>query len=130
MRCCSAEDHIHLQCNSAPCQLQVRGGVPHFAVQGGPPPPALPNFTCQLTIPALPPGRDANPTQTVFKAEARTKKAAEHAAAANALQYITSLAQAGSGRTPPPTQPMWPPQQHAQPMMWQQPPQQHLVPHM
>jgi len=87
---------------------QLRGGIPSFTVQGGPPPPALPNFTCRLTIPSLPPLRDGKATQTVFTAEARTKKAAEHAAAASALQYITSLMHAGSDLVPPSPQPMWP----------------------
>ncbi|KAK9915218.1 hypothetical protein WJX75_006347 [Coccomyxa subellipsoidea] len=67
---------------------QVHGGTPVFAVEDGPPPPASPKFTCQLTIPAVhtPHGGFE---ETRFTAWARSKKAAEHSAAEKALEFIT-----------------------------------------
>ncbi len=68
---------------------QVHGGTPVFVIEDGPPPPASPKFTCHLTIPAL-----ATPhggyEETSFTAVARAKKAAEHAAAEKALEFITT----------------------------------------
>ena len=66
--------------------VQARGGIPNFEVTAGAPPPAPPLFTCRLIIPTLPPGANGTPTQTLFIAEGRTKKAAEHTAAAGAMQ--------------------------------------------
>lgn len=68
-----------------------------FAIEDGPPPPASPSFTCHLTIPALsiPHG---GYEETSFTAVARSKKAAEHAAAEKALGFI-----AAQGLLPQPT---------------------------
>lgn len=86
----------------APCTKsqrlpQVHGGTPVFAIEDGPPPPASPSFTCHLTIPALsiPHG---GYEETSFTAVARSKKAAEHAAAEKALGFI-----AAQGLLPQPT---------------------------
>ena len=64
----------------------MHGGTPVFAVEDGPPPPASPKFTCQLTIPAVhtPHGGFE---ETRFTAWARSKKAAEHSAA-GALSFL------------------------------------------
>lgn len=70
---------------------QLYGGVPLFTVQQKPhTQPHLPVFICQLTIPQLPPGSDGRAAQTVFTAEASTKKVAEQSAAEHALGYIRS----------------------------------------
>jgi Double-stranded RNA binding motif len=70
---------------------QIFGGVPCFTVQQKPDTqPHLPVFVCQLKIPQLPPGSDGREAQTVFTAEASTKKLAEQSAAQQALGYIRS----------------------------------------
>ena len=60
-----------------------------FVIEDGPPPPASPKFTCHLTIPALS-SQHGGYEQKSFTAVARAKKAAEHAAAAMALEFITA----------------------------------------
>ena len=70
---------------------QIFGGLPCFIVQQKPDTqPHLPMFICQLKIPQLPPGSDGREAQTVFTAEASTKKVAEQSAAEQALGYIRS----------------------------------------
>ncbi len=68
---------------------QVHGGTPVFVIEDGPPPPASPKFTCHLTIPALS-SPHGGYEETSFTAVARAKKAAEHAAAEMALEFITA----------------------------------------
>ena len=68
---------------------QVHGGTPVFVIEDGPPPPASPKFTCHLTIPALS-SPHGGYEQKSFTAVARAKKAAEHAAAEMALEFITA----------------------------------------
>ncbi|CAL5225844.1 g8627 [Coccomyxa viridis] len=68
---------------------QVHGGNPVFVIEDGPPPPASPKFTCHLTIPALSTPHGGYEQQS-FSAVARAKKAAEHAAAEMALEFITT----------------------------------------
>ena len=68
---------------------QVHGGTPVFVIEDGPPPPASPKFTCHLTIPALS-SPHGGYVETSFTAVARAKKAAEHAAAEMALDFITA----------------------------------------
>lgn len=67
----------------------MHGGTPVFVVEDGPPPPASPKFTCHLTIPALS-SPHGGYEQKSFAAVARAKKAAEHAAAEMALEFITT----------------------------------------
>ena len=67
----------------------MHGGTPVFVVEDGPPPPASPKFTCHLTIPALS-SPHGGYEQKSFAAVARAKKAAEHAAAEMALEFITA----------------------------------------
>ncbi len=67
---------------------QVHGGTPNFVVEDGPPPPASPKFTCHLKIPALS-SVHGGYEETSFTAVARSKKAAEHAAAEKALEFLT-----------------------------------------
>ena len=73
----------------------MHGGTPVFVIEDGPPPPASPKFTCHLTIPALS-SPHGGYEQRSFTAVARAKKAAEHAAAEMALEFIT-----GRGLLPP-----------------------------
>ncbi|CAL5229801.1 g13195 [Coccomyxa viridis] len=68
---------------------QVHGGTTVFVIEDGPPPPASPKFTCHLTIPALSSPHGGFEQQS-FTAVARAKKAAEHAAAEMALEFITA----------------------------------------
>ncbi|CAL5229804.1 g13200 [Coccomyxa viridis] len=68
---------------------QVHRGTPVFVIEDGPPPPASPKFTCHLTIPALS-SLHGGYEQKSFTAVARAKKAAEHAAAEMALEFITA----------------------------------------
>lgn len=68
---------------------QVHGGTPVFVIEDGAPPPAAPQFTCYLTIPALS-SPHGGYEQKSFTAVARAKKAAEHAAAEMALEYIAA----------------------------------------
>ena len=58
-------------------------------IEDGPPPPASPKFTCHLTIPALDTPHGGY-EQISFTAVARAKKAAEHAAAEKALDFLTA----------------------------------------
>ena len=67
----------------------MNGGTPIFVIEDGPPPPASPKFTCHLTIPALDTPHGGY-EQTSFTAVARAKKAAEHAAAEKALDFLTA----------------------------------------
>ncbi len=67
----------------------MHGGTPVFVIEDGPPPPASPKFTCHLTIPALS-SPHGGYEQKSFTAVARAKKAAEHAAAEMALEFITA----------------------------------------
>jgi hypothetical protein len=77
---------------------QVHGGAPVFSVERAPASgSAAPLFLCQLTIPAvhMPQGGFE---ETVFTATDRSKKGAEHAAAAKALSFLVSL---GAMQPPP-----------------------------
>ncbi len=67
----------------------MHGGTTVFVIEDGPPPPASPKFTCHLTIPAVSSPHGGFKQQS-FTAVARAKKAAEHAAAEMALEYITA----------------------------------------
>ena len=71
-------------------------------IEDGPPPPASPKFTCHLTIPALS-SPHGGYEQKSFTAVARAKKAAEHAAAEMALEFITAC-----GLLPPAMPAMYP----------------------
>ena len=70
-------------------QKHSEAGIPVFSIESGPRPPALPSFTCTLTIPAVhtPLGGFE---ETKFTAWSRSKKSAEHAAAEKALAFLVS----------------------------------------
>lgn len=69
-----------------------------FSIESGPRPPALPSFTCTLTIPAVQTPMGCF-EQTTFTAWSRSKKSAEHAAAEKALAFLVSR---GLMKAPPP----------------------------
>lgn len=64
-------------------------GIPVFSIESGPRPPALPSFTCTLTIPAVQTAISGY-DETTFTAWSRSKKSAEHAAAEKALAFLVS----------------------------------------
>jgi hypothetical protein len=68
---------------------QMHNFVPHFAVAATDPVGGEPRFRCQLTCPTVT-ARHRTFPQTVFTADARTKKAAEHAASNQALAALTA----------------------------------------
>lgn len=71
--------------------FQVHNGVPQFTTDTATPfNPIQPDFQCCLTIPAVA-TQDGTQSQTQFTAHGRTKKAAEHAAAEAALDYLTAV---------------------------------------
>jgi len=70
-------------------QQHSSGGIPVFSIESGPRPPALPSFTCTLTIPAVQTAISSY-DETTFTAWSRSKKSAEHAAAEKALAFLVS----------------------------------------
>jgi hypothetical protein len=82
-------------------------GSPRFVVeavgQGG----SEPRFRCKLTCPAVNTPH-ASFEETVFVAEARAKKAAEHAASEKALEFIRSKGLLPMGQELPPPPPLTP----------------------
>jgi hypothetical protein len=67
----------------------LRFWQPQFVIEDGPGPPASPKFTCHLTIPAVT-TLHGGFEEARFTACSRSKKGAEHAAAAKALEWIES----------------------------------------